>query len=223
MARFIGLLAVVTWLVGPAAAHSPAPPRAAHAAPAAAVQPLHRGCNQVVSGFPDGTSAVTIAAAIQPGEAFRSLWRLDVAAGRFAGYARGGEAASDLRAVNRLDALWLCVSADAELQMPDIAADAPVLRCTARAVPIGRPETLFDVACNLSGAASTDTSFSVMALSPNGTTICSGALAAGTGACSGRLAQALDPDVLGPPLSFFAVTVPSGTIAADTAPTLIGR
>lgn len=79
------------------------------------------GCNNVSSTFPDNTPTGTLINGISPQSALISVWRLaDPAAGRYRGYFPGATQASDLPTINRLDAIFICVTAAATLSEPTI-------------------------------------------------------------------------------------------------------
>lgn len=184
--------------------------------------PLARGCNQIVSAFPDGTLPATLAAAVTPAGVVLAIWRWE-GGGRIAGWAPDSGAPVNLLAVNRLDALWLCVRAPAQLQQPDAGANGsgPVLRCTARSLPVGRAAAVWTVECSLSGAPAADTSFAVTAFTPDGQPVCEAPLeAGGAGRCGGTLSVPLDSDNASLPLRFYARVRPSGATAVDASPAI---
>ena len=181
------------------------------------VTPLAAGCNQVVSTFADDTPVATVAAAVTPATALRSLWRLERASGRLVGYTPDPRVPVDLRVVNRHDVLWVCVTAPAQLQQPDLNVAGATLRCSARALPVGRAENVWSVACTLSSAPVTDRNFAVRAFAPDGQWVCEGELHSGAGTCGGSLRVGLDVGLPGA-LAFYARTSPSGTTATDRSP-----
>ena len=183
---------------------------------AAEATPLQAGCNQVVSTFPDGASPAVIAGAVAPAAAVRGIWRWEAAPGRFVGYAPGGAAVADLRVVNHLDVLWLCVSEPAQLGPPTGSAAAAVLHCVALAQPVGRSANVWSVDCRLRGAPPGDTSFAVTAFAPDRRPVCTGTLSGGAGRCGSVLSVAFEETLS--PLRFYARTQPSGTTAADQTP-----
>ncbi|MBI2761307.1 MAG: hypothetical protein HYX51_07785 [Chloroflexi bacterium] len=182
----------------------------------AEVSPLVPGCNQVVSAFADGTSVAAVAAGVAPAGAVRAIWRQNTASQQLEGWSPAGEAVSDLRVVNRLDPLWLCVSAAGQFRQPDVGGPSVSLHCTARTLPVGRSVNSWSVECALIGAPSGDTSFEVVSFTPDGRSLCRGALAGGAGACGGVLSVILDEPSR--PLRFYARTLPSATPAADENP-----
>lgn len=106
-----GVSATTTATIGSAAAVA--------AATAAATVMLVGGCSNVIATWPDATPPSTIVAAVSPPGAVTALWRYDTAAGRFLAYAPSVRAVvNDLLAVNRLDALFICVTTPATLVRP---------------------------------------------------------------------------------------------------------
>ncbi|MGB6837139.1 MAG: hypothetical protein WBF66_05505 [Dehalococcoidia bacterium] len=82
---------------------------------------LVAGCNPVSSTWDDGTAASAVAAAVAPADALDAIWAFDTAAGTWAGYAPDAPAGvSDLDTVDRLDAIFICVDADATVSRPVI-------------------------------------------------------------------------------------------------------
>jgi CSLREA domain-containing protein len=67
-------------------------------------------CNPVASTYPDGTSITTIANAVSPSGILVSIWKFDTGSGIWRGYSPQFPQASDLTAVERLDAIFICVS-----------------------------------------------------------------------------------------------------------------
>jgi hypothetical protein len=63
----------------------------------------------VVTTYANGTSTATIAAAITPPEALQSIWQLE--AGNWQGYSPQFPEAGGLTAVDRLDVIFICMSA----------------------------------------------------------------------------------------------------------------
>jgi len=101
-----GLLAVVAGL------------SAAHAQPVAtislpepgAAKELYPGCNAVAVTFPNATSSQTVANAVTPAGSLQAIWSYDAAQQRFTAFSPAAPQASDLLAVNFLDAVWVCVA-----------------------------------------------------------------------------------------------------------------
>jgi len=71
---------------------------------------LAAGCNPVASTYPDNTAIATIGGAVSPSTNLISIWWLDAAAGRWLGYSPQFVAESDLTLVDRLEAIFICVS-----------------------------------------------------------------------------------------------------------------
>jgi PKD repeat protein len=79
---------------------------------------LVAGCNNVIATWPNGTVPGTVAAAVTPATAVVSLWRQEPGTQRFVGYAPGASVVSDLRTIDRFDALFICTTAPATLNRP---------------------------------------------------------------------------------------------------------
>jgi len=79
------------------------------------------GCNPVSSTWADGAAASAVAAAVAPADALDAIWAFDTAAGTWLGYSPTAPAGvSDLDTVDRLDAIFICVDADATVSRPVI-------------------------------------------------------------------------------------------------------
>lgn len=70
---------------------------------------LVAGCNPVTTTYADSTPIATIAGAVTPAGVLQSIWQLE--AGIWTGYSAQFPAASDLAEVDRLDVVFICVSA----------------------------------------------------------------------------------------------------------------
>ncbi len=79
---------------------------------------LYEGCNNITLTFPDGTNSETVVQAVDPSSAVESMWRHDAQAKKWKGYSPASAGASDLRTVNFLDAVWLCVAGAPSLPSP---------------------------------------------------------------------------------------------------------
>jgi len=77
--------------------------------PGGAVQ-LYAGCNNIGLTFPDGTTSETVVQAVTPAGVVEAMWHHNAAENRFEGFSPAAPQASDLLAVNFLDAVWLCVT-----------------------------------------------------------------------------------------------------------------
>jgi inhibitor of cysteine peptidase len=107
---------------------------------------LYDGCNNLALTFPDGTTSETVVAAVTPAGAVEAMWRHDAALGTFEGYDSRFPAASDLRTVDFLDAVWLCVAAPASLTLSEADAGSTVTLAvgdTMEVVLDGNPTTGF--------------------------------------------------------------------------------
>lgn len=79
--------------------------------------PVTRGCNVIVVAFgPGATPQQVVSAAANPG-AVLSIWRFDNASQQYHGYFVGG-APSDLTALQPVDSVFVCVSADTTITTP---------------------------------------------------------------------------------------------------------
>jgi len=78
---------------------------------------LVAGCTPVALTFDDDTAATEVAGAIAPAGAV-TIWRYDPVAGTYAGYSTAAGGPTDLKAVNHLDAVWICTSGAATLTEP---------------------------------------------------------------------------------------------------------
>jgi uncharacterized protein YodC (DUF2158 family) len=81
-------------------------------------KPLFPGCNAIALTFPDGTPRMTVVQAVTPSGAVEAMWRHDAAQNRFEGFSPAAPQASDLLTVNFLDAVWVCVTAQAVAPTP---------------------------------------------------------------------------------------------------------
>jgi beta-lactamase superfamily II metal-dependent hydrolase len=88
---------------------------------------LYEGCNNIALTFPDrtpvghphpGWTTQSVVDAIEPSSALQSIWRHDAAQNRFQGFSAAAPQASDLLTVNFLDAVWVCVTAQAVAPTP---------------------------------------------------------------------------------------------------------
>lgn len=82
---------------------------------------LAPGCNPLAATWPSGTAVAAVAAAVSPAEALVSIWKFDVAARRWLGYAPAAPPeVSDLAAVERLDAIFVCMGAPGSVTRPKV-------------------------------------------------------------------------------------------------------
>ena len=99
---------------------------------------LFPGCNNVSLTWPNGTSTDVVAAAISPIANVIAIWRFNNVAQTFQGYSPQFPQASDLRTVNVIDAVFICMSDRGVLVRPVLApgstvAPPPVVAATATA------------------------------------------------------------------------------------------
>lgn len=129
------MTAVAGLLVGPT------PPARAQAIasitmpPPGATKALYEGCNNIALTFPNATPIMAVAAEVKPLGTLQTVWRHDAAQNRFEGFSPFAPAASDLLAVNFLDAVWLCLT-PATLRPPALA---PTGTPSATATPTPTP------------------------------------------------------------------------------------
>jgi len=82
---------------------------------------LVEGCNPVAATWPDGTKIDTVAGAVTPADALSAIWKFDLATKSWMGYSPTAPAdVNNLASVNRLDAIFFCVSAAAKVARPVI-------------------------------------------------------------------------------------------------------
>lgn len=80
---------------------------------------LTTGCSNVSLTWPNGTPVSTVGAAVSPTGILTSVWRYDTAQGRFLGYNPSAPSfVNDLQTVNRLEAVFICVSSPGTLNRP---------------------------------------------------------------------------------------------------------
>lgn len=79
---------------------------------------LSPGCNNITLTWPTGTPAGEVASAVSPASALVAVWRFNNARQVFEGFSPLPHAPSDLVAVDRLDAVFLCLRAPGTLTRP---------------------------------------------------------------------------------------------------------
>jgi hypothetical protein len=79
---------------------------------------LFRGCNNVSLTWPNGTATSVVAAAITPASALQSIWRFNNVMQTFQGFSAQFPAQSDLQTVNRIDAVFVCMSGSGTMARP---------------------------------------------------------------------------------------------------------
>lgn len=118
-------------------------------------QALQPGCNAVTSTYPAGTPVQTLVGGIAPAANVTAIWRFDNAAKVFRALyfpatATGARPPVDSSALGALDALFVCVSAPASLNLPGTAPSSGAgvvqvlvqIQITGGAAPAGgRPST----------------------------------------------------------------------------------
>ena len=104
---------------------------------------LVAGCTNVSLTWPDGTPTGAVARAITPPAALVAVWRYDAAQRRFLAFSPRSAQASDLPTVNRLDAVFICMSGPGTLARPVLGAALPPGAATViRAVTAGDADAL---------------------------------------------------------------------------------
>ena len=83
-----------------------------------ATKALYEGCNNIALTFAAGTPTQSVVNAVEPPSAVQAIWRHDAAQNRFLGFSAAAPQASDLLTVNFLDAVWVCVTAQAVAPTP---------------------------------------------------------------------------------------------------------
>jgi len=84
--------------------------------------PLSSGCNAIGLTYPDGTSPSQVADALMPPGAFESMWRYDATQGSFQAYVAAAPQASDLTSLHFVDAVFICTTGPATLDLPAVTA-----------------------------------------------------------------------------------------------------
>ena len=80
---------------------------------------LAQGCNQAVVTFEDKTPVKTLRGAVAPAASLVAVWRWNSTTSMWEGDFPGApDAVNTLKALNRLDTLWMCVSEAATLTQP---------------------------------------------------------------------------------------------------------
>ena len=80
---------------------------------------LFPGCNPVATTYDNGTSIATIVGAVTPPEALQSIWQFE--AGIWKGYSPQFPAFAELSEVDRLDVIFICISAAGSFERPVVA------------------------------------------------------------------------------------------------------
>ncbi len=77
-------------------------------------------CNPVASTYADGTPIATIAAGVSPSGILISIWWYNTGSGTWLGYSAQFPDQSDLSSVDRLEAIFICVSSAGTWSRPII-------------------------------------------------------------------------------------------------------
>jgi hypothetical protein len=82
---------------------------------------LVEGCNPIAATWANGTKIDTVAGAVTPADALSAIWKFDPATKSWMGYSPTAPAdVNNLASVDRLDAIFFCVSAAAKVARPVI-------------------------------------------------------------------------------------------------------
>jgi hypothetical protein len=114
-----GLFAVASALAGLVTLSSDAPVVSAQQTETVE---LFRGCNNVSLTWPNGTPTTMVSAAITPASNLISIWRFNNLQQTFQGFAPQFVQQSDLQTVNRIDAVFICMSGPGTLARPVLGA-----------------------------------------------------------------------------------------------------
>lgn len=79
---------------------------------------LIAGCTNLVLTWPDGTPISTVVAALNNSGLLNAIWWLDAAARQFRGFSPAPGAPNDLTTVNRLQTVFICLTAPGTLTRP---------------------------------------------------------------------------------------------------------
>jgi len=112
--------------------------------PPGAVRQLYPGCNNIGLTFPDGMASTTVAQAVTPAGALQSMWRHDAAFNKFEGFSPAAPQASDLLAVDFLDAVWLCIGGAAPAAQAPPPAGTPATGVPSDLTAIVAPTEVLD-------------------------------------------------------------------------------
>jgi hypothetical protein len=115
----LGILAVAGVLTGLAAFRGGAPP--VQAQQTETVE-LFRGCNNVSLTWPNGTPTTMVSAAITPASNITSIWRFNNLQQTFQGFSPQFVPQSDLQTVNRIDAVFICMTGPGTMARPVLSA-----------------------------------------------------------------------------------------------------
>jgi hypothetical protein len=104
---------------------------------------LFRGCNNVSLTWSSGTATSVVAAGITPASALQSIWRFNNIAQTFQGFSAQFPSQSDLLTVNRIDAVFICMSGPGTLARPVLApgGSSATTVPTTTATPAGLVQT----------------------------------------------------------------------------------
>lgn len=115
----LGFVAIAGALAGLAALSSGTP--AAKAQQTESVE-LFRGCNNVSLTWPNGTPTTMVSAAITPASNIISIWRFNNLQQTFQGFSPQFVQQSDLQTVNRIDAVFICMTGPGTMARPILTA-----------------------------------------------------------------------------------------------------
>jgi hypothetical protein len=115
----LGYLAIAGALAGLAAVTGGTPP--ARAQQTESVE-LFRGCNNVSLTWANGTPTTMVSAAITPASNIISIWRFNNLQQTFQGFSPQFVQQSDLQTVNRIDAVFICMTGPGTMARPILGA-----------------------------------------------------------------------------------------------------
>jgi hypothetical protein len=115
----LGFLAVAGAITGLAALASSTP--TARAQQTESVE-LFRGCNNVSLTWANGTPTTMVSAAITPASNIISIWRFNNLQQTFQGFSPQFVQQSDLQTVNRIDAVFICMTGPGTMSRPILGA-----------------------------------------------------------------------------------------------------
>jgi hypothetical protein len=78
------------------------------------------GCNPVVATWPDDTPIETVVQAVSPADALDAVWTFDVESSAWQGYSTASPEASDLKSVDNLQPIFVCMTASGTISRPVI-------------------------------------------------------------------------------------------------------
>ena len=96
---------------------------------------LFTGCNNVSLTWPTGTDTSVVAEAISPSSALQAIWRFNNVEQTFVGFSPQFPQVSDLKTVNLIDAVFVCMSAPGTMMRPVLPPGGGSAAPTSTAMP----------------------------------------------------------------------------------------